>query len=160
MTTIAGGLVGTGTLLGTGVSTVGVSLFSSTTIVLSTLNFAYVLPRNAILTSISASFATTLSIAVLGNTSISVEVQVFQAPSGSTTFTQVPTSPLTLSPALTGTLILPIAIGTITTGSQNLSTPFSFSTGDQSIVFGSCTASGVSLLNTVTGNLAISLGFS
>lgn len=148
MTSIAGGLVGDGGLLGFGSSVDGIDV-SSGTINLSglptTQNFAFSMPRDGTITSVSAYFSTTVALALVGTT-VTVQAQVYTSPTPDDTFTPVAGALVTLAPALTG--ILPI--GTISNGiTTNLSIPVTAQT--RVLVAFTITATGGSLINVVTG---------
>ncbi|WP_042473245.1 exosporium glycoprotein BclB-related protein [Bacillus ndiopicus] len=109
LTTIAGGLVGTGSLIGFGTSVTGVSLAGGTiTLPTGTLpavpvTEAFSMPRAGLLTAISASFTATVAAAT---GSFTVTAQVYRAPAGSTTYTAIPGASVTLNPAIVGPITL------------------------------------------------------
>ncbi|WPK11269.1 exosporium glycoprotein BclB-related protein [Lysinibacillus louembei] len=118
LTTLVGGLVGTGSLVGFGTSVPGVSILGGAiTLPLGTLALpvteAFSVPRAGTLTAISASFTATVLVA-LG--SYTVNAQVYRAPAGSTTYTELVGATVDLSPDLTG----PIALAQTVQGTATL----------------------------------------
>ena len=152
LTTIAGGLVGTTSLVGFGTSLVGVSLLGGGTIDLTgaagtLLNFAFVVPRDGVITSLSGFFSTTAALTLVGS-SVSITAQVFRSPGPAPTnvLTAIPNASVTLSPDLTGVL----SIGTISSGlATGLNIPVS--AGDRLLLVFSATATGLTLINTIAG---------
>lgn len=68
------------------------------------------MPRNGIITDISAFFSTTLALSLVGST-ITIQAQLYSSSTPDNTFTALG-SPVILAPALTGIL----AIGTVSFG--------------------------------------------
>ncbi|GAF15610.1 hypothetical protein JCM19046_5093 [Bacillus sp. JCM 19046] len=161
LTTVVGGLVGTTSLVGFGNSLVGVSLLGGDTIDLTgaagtLLNFAFSVPRDGTITSLTGFFSTTAALSLVGS-SITISAQVFRSagPTPTNTFTVIPGAIVTLTPDLTGVL----ALGTISSGTATgLSIPVT--AGDRLLLVFSATATGLTLVNTVagyaSGGLAIS----
>ncbi len=146
MTTIAGGLVGTTSVIGFGASAAGVTLTGGTINATSISNFAFITPRNGTITSISVFFSNTVALSLIGTT-ISVTAQLYSAPAGSNTFSPVPGAAVTLSPALTGLVAIGFTMSGSTTG---LNIPVT--AGNRYLMVYSATASGLTLINTVTGH--------
>jgi BclB C-terminal domain-containing protein len=145
MTTIAGGLAGTTSVLGFGSSFVGVSLLGGAIDATTLNNFAFSAPKNGTITAISGFFSNTLALALIGAT-VTVTAQVYSAPPGSNTFTPVPGATAVLAPALGGI----VGIGTTTSGSTTgLSIPVV--AGQRLLMVFSASAAGITLINTVTG---------
>ena len=145
MTTIAGGLVGTGTVVGFGSSVTGVSIIGSTIDGTSISNEAFSIPRNGTITSISAFFSNTVALSLIGST-VTITVQLYTSPSPNNIFTAVPGAVVTLAPALTGF----IAIGNISNGiTTGLNIPVTAQT--RCMLVYTVTAVGLTLINTVTG---------
>ncbi|WP_118951586.1 exosporium glycoprotein BclB-related protein [Taibaiella helva] len=149
VTTIAGGLVGTSALLGFGSSVSGVSLVGTNIDLTGAggtlLNFGFVAPRAGTITAMSAQFSTTLALSLLGS-NITITGQLYTAPAGSNTFAPVPGAVVTMAPALTGVL----AIGATSSGTATgLSIPVV--AGNRYLMVCSATATGITLLNTITG---------
>ncbi|MFJ5713991.1 exosporium glycoprotein BclB-related protein [Neobacillus sp. NPDC093127] len=150
MTTIAGGLVGTGGLLGFGNSASGISLSGGTIDLTGTalgpiIDFAFSVPRDGTITSISAFFSNTTALTLVGST-ITVTAQLYSAPATSNTFSPIPGASVTLTPSLTGV----VSLGTISSG---ITSPVSIPVAatDRLLMVYSATATGLSLVNTVTG---------
>ncbi len=145
MTSIAGGLVGTGSTLGFGGSLTGVTLTGG--LIDQTLinDFAFSMPRDGTITSISADFSTTVALSLVGTT-VTITAQLYSSPTPNNTFAPVPGAVVTLAPPLTGVL----AIGTISSGiTTGLSIPVTAQT--RLLMVYTITADGVTLINTVTG---------
>jgi len=157
MTTIAGGLAGTGALIGFG-SNAPTSTSIGATIDLTgaagtNLNYAFIMPTDGTLTSISAFFSSTSALALVGST-VTITAQLYySAPSSSSpfipannTFTPFPGAIVTLAPALTGIS----AIGSISDGiTSGLSIPIT--AGTRLLMVFSSTSAGLSLINTING---------
>ncbi|MEK4661090.1 exosporium glycoprotein BclB-related protein [Priestia sp. FSL H7-0729] len=150
LTTIAGGLVGTTSLIGFGSSATGVSILGGTidltgTVVGPLINFAFSVPRDGVITSIAAYFSTTAALALVGST-VTITAQLFSSPTPDNAFTAVPGAIVTLAPSLTGI----IALGSISNGITNgLTIPVTAET--RLLLVFSATASGLTLVNTVVG---------
>ena len=108
-------------------------------------NMAFSVPRDGIITDIAAYFSVVLGLSLVGTT-VTVQAQLFSSPTPDNTFAPIPGTLVTLSPALTGV----IAIGAITSGSlTGLSIPVTAET--RLLMVFTITATGISLLNTLTG---------
>ncbi|PAC80794.1 hypothetical protein CHI05_15390, partial [Bacillus sp. 7788] len=147
LTTIAGGLVGTSSLVGFGSSATGVSILGGiidlTGAAGTLLNMAFSVPRDGTITSFAGYFSTTAALALVG-TSITVTASLFASPTPDNSFTQV--ASVTLAPPLTGIL----TIGAISNGiATGLNVPVTAET--RLLVVFSATATGLSLINTVAG---------
>ncbi|MFC3746004.1 exosporium glycoprotein BclB-related protein [Paenibacillus sp. GCM10012306] len=149
MTTIAGGLIGSTSLVGFGSSVTGVSAAggsidltgSSGTL----LNFAFQCSRPGTITSIAAFFSTTSGLSLVGS-SITITAQLYRSATPNNSFIPIPGASVTLAPALTG--IVPT--GQISNGlSSGLS--IAVAAQDSLLMVFSSTASGLSLLNTIGG---------
>ncbi|WP_084174582.1 exosporium glycoprotein BclB-related protein [Paenibacillus xylanexedens] len=150
LTTIAGGLVGTTSLIGFGSSATGVSILGGTidltgTIVGPLINFAFSVPRDGVITSIAAYFSTTAALALVGST-VTITAQLFSSPTPDNAFTAVPGAVVTLAPPLTGIIALGSISNGITTG---LTIPVTAQT--RLLLVFSATAAGLTLVNTVVG---------
>jgi BclB C-terminal domain-containing protein len=150
MTTIAGGLAGTTSLLGFGSSATGISLVGGTidltgTVLGPIINFAFSVPRDGTITSISAYFSNTVALTLVGTT-VTITAQLFSSDTPDNTFTAIPGAVVTLAPPLTGIIGLGAISSGITTG---LSIPVTAET--RLLLVFSATADGVSLINAVTG---------
>lgn len=154
MTTIAGGLVGTVSQIGFGASQTGLSLSGGALDLTNTGQMAFSMPRDGTITSITAYFSSSASLALVGTT-VTITAQLYSSDTPSDIFTPVPGAVVTLAPPLTGIL----AIGTTSSGlTSGLSIPVTEQT--RLVMVYSITAAGVSLINTVngyaTGGVAIS----
>ncbi|RRB02713.1 exosporium glycoprotein BclB-related protein [Larkinella rosea] len=149
MTSIAGGLVGTTSLIGFGNSASGVPIAGGTIDLTgapaTNLNMAFSMPRDGTITSLSGYFTSTLALNLVGTT-VTVTGQLYSSSTPNNTFTAVPGAVVTLAPALTGIL----ALGTISNGiTTGLSIPVTAQT--RLLMVYSVTANGLSLVNTVSG---------
>ncbi|GGH34720.1 hypothetical protein GCM10007423_25800 [Dyadobacter endophyticus] len=152
MTTILGGLVGTTSVLGFGTSATGISLIGGTIDATALTNFAYSVPRNGTITSISGFFSNTVALALIGST-LTIQAELYAAPAGSNVFLPVPGAVVTLAPGLTGIA----SIGTTATGTTTgLSIPVL--AGSRLLLVYSTTATGIGLINTVTGYASAGVG--
>lgn len=158
MTTIAGGLAGTPSLVGFGSSAPSVGILGSTidlTNAAGTLtNFAFSVPRNGIITAISAFFSTTAALSLAGST-VTVTAQLYRSATPNNIFSPIPGAVVTLSPPLTGT----ISIGNLSSGiTTGLNIPVTAQT--RLLMVFSASASGVSLINTVVGYASAGIAIS
>ncbi|MFC4775458.1 exosporium glycoprotein BclB-related protein [Paenibacillus sp. GCM10023252] len=150
MTTILGGLVGTAGLVGFGnavsnVSVLGGVIDLTGTVLGPLLNFAYSVPRDGTLTSMAATFSSTLALALVGTT-VTITAQLYVSTATSNTFSPVPGALVTLTPSLTGI----ISLGDISSGLvTGLTIPVT--TGSRLLLVFSATATGVTLIQTVVG---------
>lgn len=108
-------------------------------------NFAFSLPRDGTISSISAYFSVTAGLSLIGST-ITVKAQLYGSATPNNTFLPIAGTDINLSPSLTGIInIGQISSGTITglsipvTNQQRLLMVFSIST------------TGLSLVNTLVG---------
>jgi BclB C-terminal domain-containing protein len=115
-TTLVGGLVGTVSLIGFGISLPGVVL-TGTSIDLTgavlggpLFNYAFSVPRDGLIDSISAFFSNTATVNLL-TSSVTLTAQLYSAPLGSNLFNPVAGAAVTFAP-ITGLL----ALGTTRTG--------------------------------------------
>lgn len=151
MTTIAGGLVGTGALVGFGNSVSGIDLSSGILDETSVDNYAFSIPRDAIITSVAAFFSTTIPLSLVGTT-ITISAQLYTSSTPDNIFTPVPGTEVILAPPLTGV----ISIGNISNGIiTGLSIPVTTQT--RAVMVFTITAAGVTLVNTVTGHASAGL---
>jgi len=150
MTTVAGGLVGTTSVLGFGSSATGISLSGGTidltgNVLGPIINFAFSAPRDGTITAIAAYFSTTLALSLLGST-VTITAQMYSSTTPNNIFTAIPGAIVTLAPPLTGVVSLGSISNGITTG---LSIPVTAQT--RLLMVFSATATGTSLINTVVG---------
>ena len=152
MTTVLGGLAGTAGLVGFGSSASNVTLQPGPAIDLTgtifgpILDFAFSVPVDGTITSISAFYSETIGINLLGTT-ITITAQLYSAPANSNSFTPVPGASVTLVPPLTG--IVPL--GFISNGINSpIAIPVTATT--RLMMVFSASATGTSILaNTVVG---------
>lgn len=156
LTTIAGGLAGLPAFVGFGSNVQGLTVLGSTiniTNAAGTLsNFAFQVPRDGIITSFSAFFSTTAALSLVGST-VTVNAQIYQSSTPNNVFSPIPGTLISLAPSLSGI----ISIGTLLNGAlTGLNIPVTAQTRLM-LVF-SATASGLALVNTVTGYASAGLG--
>lgn len=145
LTTIALGLAGTPAVVGFGFSAPGLTALGSTIDATNLTNFAFSVPRNGVISSISGSFSTTVAAALVG-ADVTITAQLYAANAGSNSFAPVPGALVNLTPTLTGVVAIGTGASGITTG---LSIPVV--AGQRLLLVFSATASGFSLINTVVG---------
>lgn len=145
MTTIAGGLAGTSSVVGFGINAPGVSLIGGLIDASNLTNMAFSVPRNGTITSIAGFFSNTVALALVGTT-INIQAQLYSAPEGSNNFSPVPGATVVLSPSLTGVL----SIGTTASG-QTTGLNIPVTAGTRLLLIYSASATGLSLINSVTG---------
>jgi BclB C-terminal domain-containing protein len=154
LTTIAGGLVGTTSLVGFGGSVAGVSILGgSINTALLPFEYSFTVPQAGTITAMSATFKTTAALTLLLST-VTITAQVYRAVAGSNVFTPT-TAVLTLAPSLTGLIL----IGNLSfASSSSISVPVA--QGDRLLMVFSASASGISLVNTVIGGASAGLTIS
>nr|WP_254916584.1 exosporium glycoprotein BclB-related protein [Bacillus cereus] len=141
-------LANTGTLLGFGFSQPGIApgVGGTLTILPGVVgDYAFVAPRDGIITSLAGFFSATAALAPLAP--VQIQMQIFIAPAASNTFTPV-APPLLLTPTLPA-----IAIGTTATGIQAYNIPVV--AGDKILVYVSLT--GASPIAAVAGFVSAGL---
>lgn len=153
LTSIAGGLVGTASLVGFGTAIPGVSVAGNTIDLSGVITEAFSVPRAGNITAISASFTTLLGLALVGTT-VTINAQVFRAPAGSNVFTATGAS-VDLIPPLTGT----VAIGDTSSATASLA-PIPVAAGDRLLMVFTISASGLDLVQTVTGTASAGITIS
>ncbi len=149
VTTISGGLSGTDVLLGFGASTGGVSASGGAIDLTGAsgtqINLAFSMPRDGVITSVSVYFSSISALSLVGTT-VTLNGSLYESTTPDNTFVPVAGATVTLAPALTGIL----ATGTISNGVvTGLNIPVTAQT--RLLFVGSATASGNSLIDTVTG---------
>ncbi len=149
MTTIGLGLAGIPALVGFGNSGNTLTALGGTIDILGgpgeLLNFAFSVPRDGTITSISAFFSVTAALALVGST-ITITAQLYSSTTPDNVFSPIPGAIVTLAPPLTGL----ISIGDISNGiTEGLSIPVTAET--RLLLVFSTTATGISLVNTVLG---------
>jgi BclB C-terminal domain-containing protein len=150
MTTIALGLVGTTSLIGFGNSATGISLVGGNIDLTGTalgplINFAFSVPRNGTIESISGYFSNTVALSLVGST-ITVTGQLYASTTPDNTFAPIPGATVTVAPSMSGI----ITTGAVSSGlTDGLSIPVT--AGTRLLMVYSASATGIGLLNTVTG---------
>ena len=150
MSTVLNGLAGTAGLVGFGSSASNVTLLGGTidltgTVLGPIIDFAFSVPENGTITSISAFFSETVGLNIVGTT-IKITAQLYSAPATSNIFTPVPGASVTLAPSLTGV----VSLGDISSGINTpLAIPVTATT--RLLMVYSATATGINLINTVVG---------
>ena len=148
LTTVAGGFVGLGSLIGFGNAFSGVGL-SAGNIDLTggtgvNVNLGFSVPRNGTIKSVTAFFSNTAALSLVGS-SVVIKAQLYSNNGTSNLFVPVAGASVSL-PAISGT----VSIGTTRNAIINgLSIPVTAQS--RYILFFSCTATGLSLVNTVEG---------
>lgn len=145
MTTIAGGLVGTTSILGFGSSAAGVSVLGGTIDLTSLTNYAFSMPRSGTIKSMSAYFSTTAALSLIGST-VTITAQLYSSTTPDNSFTAVPGATVTLAPSLSGIISIGSIANGITTG---LNIPVTAET--RFLLVFSTQAAGISLVTTTTG---------
>lgn len=107
-------------------------------------NFAFTVPKDSVITNISALFSTTVAQVIL-NSTVTIWVELFYSPSSSNTLTGISASKLALSPSLNGI----VALGTVSSVIKEVYIPVSAG-GRLMMVFFAETA-GITPVNTVIG---------
>ncbi|NLP27046.1 MAG: hypothetical protein GX365_06835, partial [Clostridiales bacterium] len=148
LTSLALGLAGFPGLIGFGNSVTNATILGANIDLTGTvggiLNFAFSVPRDGIITSISAFFNVVVALNLI-LTDVTVNAQLYRAPTTSNIFSPIGGSQVIL-PSLTGTIAIGTTRSNILTG---LSIPVSAQ--DRLLMVFSITASGVNLINTVIG---------
>ena len=148
LTTIAGGFVGLGSLIGFGNAYSGVGLSASNIDLTGgtgiNINLGFSVPRNGTIKSITGFFSNTVALSLVGS-SVVIQAQLYSNDGTSNLFVPVSGASVSL-PALSGT----VSIGTTRNAIINgLSIPVNAQS--RYILFFSGTATGLSLINTVEG---------
>jgi BclB C-terminal domain-containing protein len=149
-TTTLGGISNTSVLAGFGNCTQGVTTFGGVIDLTGgsgvPVNFAFSMPRDGVITSITAYFSSTTAVALIGTT-ISLQGQLYASTTPNNIFTPIPGATVTLAPAMTGILAIGTASNGITTG---LSIPVAAQT--RLLFVGSATVTaGIDMSTTIPG---------
>ncbi|MGO4548335.1 exosporium glycoprotein BclB-related protein [Paenibacillus sp. 2TAB23] len=142
LTTILGGLKGTGALVGFGSSVSNAAFIGGTIDITNGKNFAFVMPRSGTITSLNAFFSSSNAIALIGTT-VTLSAQLYEANS-SNSF--IPVGPEVLLTPYTGI----VSVGSIVEGENN-SMSISVEKGNRYMLVFSATATGIGLINTISG---------
>lgn len=151
MTTIAGGLAGTGAVLPlSGSITTATSSTFSGGVPITFQNVMQVFPSAVTFSSMSGNFVNGIALALIGST-VTLQAQLYKVVSG--TATAVPGFNCTFAPALTGIAGVGDTSSCLVTGASA-----TFAAGDSGFVAVSATASGITLINTVSGSISVGIG--
>ncbi len=114
LTTLLGGLVGSGAYIGFGNSVNGIDVVTGSIDLSAVGNMAFSVPRDGIITSMAGYFSTTAAISGFGTTTVSA--QLYQSTTPDNTFTPVPGAVVTLAPGYTGSEPTGTAVNGLTSG--------------------------------------------
>ena len=153
LTSIAGGLVGTTSLIGFGTAIPGVTVTGTTIDLSGVATEAFSVPRAGNITAISATFTTLAALSLVGTTT-TINARIYRAPANSNVFTATGAT-VNLTPPLTGALPL----GTISSGSANVP-PVPVAQGDRLVMVFSITSTGLTVVQTVTGTASAGITIS
>jgi len=146
ITTLAGGLTGSGAVLPlSGSGAIITSLTSGSVDATTVSGLAQPLPKNSTLTGLTASFTVSQAQSLIGTT-VYVTGQVWKANPGSTSFSPIPGAACTTSPSLTGLISSGMSSACTVAG---LSIPVT--AGTRLVTVFSATADGISMINSITG---------
>lgn len=155
LTTVLGGLLNTSSILGFGDSTSGLSAVGGLIDLTGSDNFAFSVPRDGIITSMSAFFSTTIGASLIGST-VTVSAHLFQSTTPDNDFTEVPGAVVTLTPVYNGL----VTIGQISSGvTTGLAVPVTAGTRLM-VVFSSDVTAGLDIASNLTGNTSAGLAIS
>lgn len=156
ITTIAGGLAGIPSFVGFGGSAPGLTILGSSinlTNPAGTLtNFAYSMPRNGTIRSLSAFFSATAALTLLGTTT-TIRVQLYGSATPNNIFTPITNAFVDL--VINGSIAIGDTINGIATG---LNIPVT--TQQRLLLVVSSTQSGLTLISTVVGYISAGLEIS
>lgn len=148
LTTVTGGLVGTPAFVGFGSSAPGIAIAGGiidlTNPAGTLTNFALSVPRSGVITDISAFFSTTEALSLVGST-ITISAQLYASATPNNSFAALGT-PVQLTPSLTGTLNVGDSSANTVSGLN-----IAVTAGTRLMMVFTATASGLTLVNTVTG---------
>nr|WP_232843409.1 exosporium glycoprotein BclB-related protein [Sporosarcina beigongshangi] len=148
MNTLALGLVGTPALIGFGTSMAGVSIAGGSFTLPALSNLAFMVPRTGTLTSISAFFRSTVGLNLPLST-MTVHAEIYRAIGDSSTFNA---TGVTVNLAFPSTISIGTAVADTASGFS-----FNVNAGDRLLMVFSATASGINLVNTLTGEASAGL---
>lgn len=147
VTTVAGGMPGTVAVMGFGNSKSGIAPSA----INDANSFAFVVPSDGVIASLSASFSNTMAISLVGST-MTLSAEIYKAPTGSDTFSPAPGASVTLAPALTGL----VAIGEFSNGTiSGLNIPVL--AGERLLLVIKAHVSGLSLITSLQGTASAGL---
>lgn len=119
-TTVLGGVLNTASVIGFGSSAIGIPAGSGSIDLTGgsgiSLDYAFSMPREGNITSLSAYFSTTLPLNLVGGSTVTITAQLFSSTTPDNNFTAIPGAVVTLAPALTGLVSVGAIAEGITTG--------------------------------------------
>lgn len=119
LTTVLGCQLNTGSIIGFGSSASGINVASGSIDLTGAdgtlLNFAFSVPRDGVITSITAYFSTTAALNLTKST-VTVKAQLYQSTAPNNIFTPIPGAIVKLSPSLNGVINTGTILNGITTG--------------------------------------------
>ena len=101
MTTNNEGVDGVPSFIGFGSSDIGAEALKTTINITELANHAFSMPRDGVITSLSAFFSTSQQINLTG-TNVTINARLYSSSTPSNVFTEIPGTLITLTPALTG----------------------------------------------------------
>ena len=144
MTSIVGGLAGTPAFIGFGFAVPGVTVLGVNIDIVGLDSVAFSMPRDGVITSISAYFSVTVGIGLPGST-VTVHAQLYSSPTPNDTFTAVAGTDVAMTP-----FVSPILVGATTNGTlTGLNIPVTNQTRLLMVFF--ITSTGLNLVNTLVG---------
>jgi len=148
LTTVLGGLAGTGSAVGFGTNEV-VQPLAGVIDITGLMNVAFSMPRDGTITSMSAFASVGAAVLLVGST-VTLTAQLYESTAPDNTFTPVPGAVVTLAPPLTGL----IAIGATSSGTTSgLAIPVTAGTR-LLLVFSAAVTAGIDIatvINALTG---------
>lgn len=150
LTSVLGGVVGTTSAIGLGTALPGINIVGNTLDLTDLVVDAVSVSKASTITAISASYSLLAGLSLVGTTT-TINATVFRAPEGSNLFTATSAS-VNLDPPLTGVL----NIGDVSAISTSIA-PVPVAVGDRLMVVFSITATGLTLVQTVTGSASATL---
>lgn len=152
LATIAGGLVGTASIIGMGSAVPGVSIAGNSIDLSSIVTESFSVPRAGNITEMSASFTVAVGTTLIGTTT--VNAKVYKAPAGSSIFTATDAT-VNLEPSFTSIL----TVGNTASGSATFA-PIPVEQGDRLIMVISIEATGVTIIQELAGTVSAGITIS
>lgn len=157
-TTIVGGIAGIPSLVGFGSSAPSVTVLGATidlTNAAGTLtNFAFSMPRDGIITGISAFFSSTIELSLIGST-VTLTAQLYSSPTPNNIFSPIAGAAVNLAPSLTGIINVGTLSSALVTG---LNIPVT--AGTRLLMVVSATATGLNLVSSAIGYFSAGVSIS
>jgi len=154
MTTVLGGLLNAGSVLGFGSSAPGITALGGFIDATSlTSNMAFSVPRDGTITSLAGTFSSSAAVVLLGST-VTIQGQLYMAAAGTNVFTMIPGATVVMSPPLTGV----VSVGTASSGTTTgLSIPVTAGTR-LLLVFSASVTAGIDLATVIAGHISAGVG--